>query len=81
MGPNPTGRMNRALDSTALRATPHGSTEPPRLCWSMKSTHRRALFVLLVAALFTLATAGCQTSKGFGQDVEKLGDKIQEKAS
>ncbi len=47
----------------------------------MNSIHRRTLLVLLTAALLALATAGCQTSKGFGQDVEKLGDKIQEKAS
>lgn len=37
--------------------------------------------ILLTAALVALATAGCQTSKGFGKDVEKLGDKIQEKSS
>lgn len=36
---------------------------------------------LLTAALVVLATVGCQTSKGFGKDVEKLGDKIQEKSS
>lgn len=47
----------------------------------MKSIHRPTLFVLFIAALLALATAGCQTSKGFGQDVEKLGDKIQDKAS
>ncbi len=47
----------------------------------MNSIHRRTLLVLLTAALLAWVTAGCQTSKGFGQDVEKLGDKIQEKAS
>ncbi len=47
----------------------------------MNSIHRRLLLALLSAALLTLVTTGCQTSKGFGQDVEKLGDKIQEKAS
>ena len=47
----------------------------------MNSIHRRILLALLSAALLALVTAGCQTSKGFGQDVEKLGDKIQEKAS
>ncbi len=47
----------------------------------MNSNPRRILLALLSAALLALMTAGCQTSKGFGQDVEKLGDKIQEKAS
>lgn len=37
--------------------------------------------LLLLAALFLgLITTGCQTSKGFGKDVENLGDKIQEKS-
>jgi predicted small secreted protein len=47
----------------------------------MNSLYRRTLLVLLTAALVALATGGCQTSKGFGKDVEKLGDKIQEKAN
>lgn len=34
---------------------------------------------MFIAVLLGLAT-GCQTSKGFGKDVEKLGDKIQEKS-
>jgi len=48
---------------------------------TMKSIHRQTLLVLITAALLALVTAGCQTSKGFGKDVEKLGDKIQDKAS
>ncbi len=47
----------------------------------MKSNHRRALLALFSAAVLAWLTTGCQTSKGFGKDVEKLGDKIQEKAS
>ena len=38
------------------------------------------LRLLLAATLAALAASGCQTSKGFGKDVEKLGDKIQEKS-
>jgi predicted small secreted protein len=50
----------------------------------MKSVRPAALFFnvlvcVCVAAAAALA-AGCQTSKGFGQDVEKLGEKIQEKS-
>ncbi len=39
----------------------------------------RILLCLLLAGA-ALAAAGCQTSKGFGQDVEKLGEKIQDKS-
>jgi predicted small secreted protein len=37
--------------------------------------------LLLGAALFSCIVTGCNTTKGFGQDVEKLGDKIEKKAS
>jgi predicted small secreted protein len=48
----------------------------------MNSSSRLTVLVfLLTASLVALATTGCQTSKGFGKDVEKLGDKIQEKSS
>jgi predicted small secreted protein len=29
---------------------------------------------------FALLLAGCNTMRGFGQDVQKVGDKIEEKA-
>jgi len=29
---------------------------------------------------FALVLAGCNTVRGFGQDVQKVGDKIEEKA-
>jgi len=47
----------------------------------MKPSFQRVAVSLLIAAFLALLTAGCQTSKGFGKDVEKLGDKIQDKAS
>jgi predicted small secreted protein len=49
----------------------------------MNASFRRltVLCLILTFALVGLATSGCQTSKGFGKDVEKLGDKIQEKSS
>ena len=37
----------------------------------------KTLFALIAAA-FVLA--GCNTMKGFGQDVQKVGDKIEEKS-
>jgi len=47
---------------------------------AMNSSLKQTALLLLAAAFLALATAGCQTSKGFGKDVEKLGDKIQEKS-
>ena len=47
---------------------------------AMNSSLRNLGLLLLTAAFLALATTGCQTSKGFGKDVEKLGDKIQEKS-
>jgi predicted small secreted protein len=46
----------------------------------MKSTIKNVALVLIGAVLFSVIGTGCNTSKGFGKDVEKLGDKIQEKA-
>ena len=47
----------------------------------MNSSLKRLAVFLLAAAFLAIATVGCQTSKGFGKDVEKLGDKIQDKAN
>lgn len=46
----------------------------------MSTSFRRVTLLLITAALLGLAATGCQTTKGFGKDVEKLGDNIQEKA-
>jgi len=46
----------------------------------MNSSLKRFAILLLAAASIALASTACQTSKGFGKDVEKLGDKIQEKS-
>jgi predicted small secreted protein len=47
----------------------------------MNSSLKRLALLLLTLTVIAFATSGCQTSKGFGKDVEKLGDKIQDKAS
>ena len=47
----------------------------------MNSSLKRLALLLLAAAFLAIATVGCQTSKGFGKDVEKLGDKIQDKSN
>ena len=46
----------------------------------MKAPLKILVSLLLTAAFLALVTTGCQTSKGFGKDVEKLGEKIQDKA-
>ena len=46
----------------------------------MNSSLKRLALLLLSTAILALVSTGCQTSKGFGKDVEKLGDKIQEKS-
>jgi predicted small secreted protein len=46
----------------------------------MNSSLKRFALLLLTAVFLALATTACQTSKGFGKDVEHLGDKIQEKS-
>lgn len=44
----------------------------------MSSTPKSVCIVLLAGLL--LAVTGCNTAQGFGKDVEKTGEKIQEKA-
>jgi predicted small secreted protein len=46
----------------------------------MNPSLKRLALLLLTATVIGLTTTACQTSKGFGKDVEKLGDKIQEKS-
>lgn len=51
-----------------------------RYAIGMKSSLKRSGLLLIAAAVFTLLDTGCNTAKGVGKDVEKLGDKIQEKS-
>jgi predicted small secreted protein len=44
---------------------------------SLKKSTLVALFVSFCALLFT----GCNTMRGLGQDTERAGEKIQEKAT
>jgi len=36
--------------------------------------------MILLAGLITATTFGCRTARGFGEDMERAGEKIQEKA-
>jgi predicted small secreted protein len=42
--------------------------------------HRSSKIICLLAGLVALVFSGCNTAEGFGKDVEKAGDKIQDKA-
>jgi predicted small secreted protein len=44
----------------------------------MKTSLKPALLLAIAGAL--LVVAGCNTANGFGKDVEKAGEKIQQKA-
>ena len=46
----------------------------------MNSSSTRLAFVLFGTLLFALVGTGCNTANGLGKDVEKLGDKMQEKS-
>jgi len=46
----------------------------------MNSSPKAFILLLVTLALALFTTTGCQTSKGFGKDVETLGEKIQDKA-
>jgi predicted small secreted protein len=35
----------------------------------------------LIALSFAFALAGCNTARGLGQDIQKVGDKIEDKAT
>lgn len=44
----------------------------------MTTLIKRIMLLLFVTALATIAGTGCNTAHGFGQDMEKAGDKIQD---
>ena len=39
---------------------------------------RRTAVLILVTALLAILSMGCNTAHGFGKDMEKAGDKIQQ---
>jgi predicted small secreted protein len=42
---------------------------------------KKTLATLLALCIAAAALAGCNTMRGFGQDVQKVGDKIEDAAS
>lgn len=43
----------------------------------MKTSLKRLLLLYLAVGFMALFSTGCQTTKGFGRDVEDLGENIQ----
>lgn len=43
----------------------------------MMTLFKRSVVLLFVAAFLALGGLGCQTANGFGKDVEKAGEGIQ----
>jgi len=46
----------------------------------MKTSSKRTAILILAAALTAVFGAGCGTVKGFGKDVGKAGDHIEDSA-
>lgn len=46
----------------------------------MNSKIKQLFLLVLGAALLSFIGTGCNTANGVGKDVEKLGDKIQDKS-
>ncbi len=44
----------------------------------MKSSIHKSLVLLVIAGFLSLAGLGCNTAHGFGKDMEKTGEKIQD---
>lgn len=44
----------------------------------MKTSTKRIVALLCIGSLLTIAGMGCNTARGFGKDVEKTGEKIQD---
>lgn len=65
--------------------SPHATAEPRSGRFArnqfnlMKTLHKPALLALALAIVGALT--GCNTMEGLGKDTEKVGEKIQDKAS
>ena len=44
----------------------------------MITLSKRSIALLFIAAFLGLLSSGCNTAHGFGKDVEKAGEKIQD---
>lgn len=44
----------------------------------MKTLIKRTAVLLLLTTLVAIVSSGCNTARGFGKDVERAGEKIQD---
>ncbi len=52
---------------------------PPGASFTIMITRLKHLLIALgIGSVLTLGSTGCNTAHGFGKDLEKAGDKIQE---
>ncbi len=79
------GQIAAAAQACQLRkAKLRGYKQP--YCRPLKSADlircgaRMKTIAILLAAVFTVALAGCNTVKGVGQDIQKAGEKIEDSA-
>lgn len=54
------------------------SNRKPNQTHNMTTQIKRIVVLLFVTAFLTLVTTGCNTARGFGKDVERTGEKIQD---
>lgn len=47
----------------------------------MTTSFKRLVVLLSITAFLAIISTGCNTAHGFGKDMEKAGDKIQEKTN
>jgi predicted small secreted protein len=52
--------------------------KPPATKQNMNTLTKRIVLLLFVTTLLAVVTVGCNTAHGFGKDMEKAGDKIQD---
>jgi len=54
------------------------ATSNRNLNTNMTTLSKRIIVLLFVTALLAIASIGCNTAHGFGKDMEKAGEKIQD---
>lgn len=61
-----------------LGANRNQQSQTKHIINNMTTPTKRIVVLLFVTALLAIGSLGCNTAHGFGKDVEKAGDKIQE---
>ena len=66
-----------------MGGTPHSGRRDSRFYYNGMKTYpisavQRFVLSVLAASLLAIAGSGCNTAHGFGKDVERTGEKIQD---